>query len=288
MRLYKKLADIYFSIYVSAERQKRRIEKDFNFHCRSREIQGGMAMDINVAKTAEFFMAQNRQSRQNSGKVQNKSGQKQEAGRQVSGGKQASAGKTKGKQGTVTVGKRRFIFTDSSDIGKMLSSGKMEVDGVSIELSEEARQALEDAREKLIADRAAESERYVAEFNSYVAKQQSEAYEDMAEDMAKALETARRIANGDIVPARDEQKLLEYDADLYKMAKNAAMLHEMEERRKQKSLYKDAEEREYTDPEEETTPMQKFGVEVEISAGEEPAVENVSEIEINTLGQGSI
>ena len=145
-------------------------------------------MDINVAKTAEFFMAQNRQSRQNSGKVQNKSGQKQEAGRQVSGGKQASAGKTKGKQGTVTVGKRRFIFTDSSDIGKMLSSGKMEVDGVSIELSEEARQALEDAREKLIADRAAESERYVAEFNSYVAKQQSEAYEDMAEDMAKETE----------------------------------------------------------------------------------------------------
>ena len=102
-------------------------------------------MDINVAKTAELFMAQNRQSRQNSGKVQNKSGQKQEAGRQVSGGKQASAGKTKGKQGTVTVGKRRFIFTDSSDIGKMLSSGKMEVDGVSIELSEEARQALEDS-----------------------------------------------------------------------------------------------------------------------------------------------
>ena len=34
--------------------------------------------------------------------------------------------------------------------------------------------------------------------------------------------------------------------------------------------------------------MQKFGVEVEISAGEEPAVENVSEIEIDTLGQGSI
>lgn len=236
-------------------------------------------MDINVAQTAEFFMTQNKQSGQNPGKAQSRQKQ-QEAGKALSKGKQQNAGKAINKQGAITVGKRRFVFTDTSDIGKMLSSGKMEVDGVSIELSDEARQALEDAREKLIADRTAETERYAAEFNSYVAKQQSEAYEDMAEDMAKALETARRIANGDIVPAKDEQKLLEYDADLYKMAKNAAMLHEMEERRKQKSLYKDEEEREYTDPEEETTPMQKFGVEVEISAGEEPAVENVSEIEI--------
>lgn len=232
-------------------------------------------MDMNVTKAAEFFAVQNGQNRQTAGKIQNRQ-------------KQQDAGKTQSGQGQKNTGtvnlKRKYIFTNASDIGKMLSSGRMEVDGVSIELSEEAKQALEDAREKLIADRAAESERYAAEFNSYVAKQQSEAYEDMAEDMAKALETARRIANGDIVPAKDEQKLLEYDADLYKMAKNAAMLHEMEKRRKQKSLYKDEEEREYTDPEKETTPMQKFGVEVALSAGESPAVEDVSEVELDTVG----
>lgn len=232
-------------------------------------------MDMNVTKAAELFAVQNGQKRQTAGKTQNRQ-------------KQQDAGKTQSGQGQKNTGtvnlKRKYIFTNASDIGKMLSSGRMEVDGVSIELSEEAKQALEDAREKLIAYRAAESERYVAEFNSYVAKQQSEAYEDMAEDMAKALETARRIANGDIVPAKDEQKLLEYDADLYKMAKNAAMLHEMEKRRRQKSLYKDEEEREYTDPEEETTPMQKFGVEVALSAGESPAVEDVSEVELDTLG----
>lgn len=177
------------------------------------------------------------------------------------------------------------MFTNTSDIGKALASGRINVDGVSVELSEEAMEALEEAREKLYKDREAESARYVAEFNSYVARQQGEACEDMAEDMAKAMETARRIARGDIVPALDEKKLMEYDKDLYQMAKNAAMLHQMEEKRKRhKSLYEDEEEREYTDPEAETTPMQKFGVEVEIALGDAPAVEGVTEGGLENLG----
>ncbi len=176
--------------------------------------------------------------------------------------------------------KKSFMFTNASDIGKALATGQVKVDGVSIDLSEEALQALREAREKFYADRDAETERYVAEFNSYVAKQQSEAGQDMAEDMAKALTTARRIANGDIVPMADERKLLEYDEELYRMAKMSAMLHQMEEHRKHKSLYEDEEDREYTDPEAETTPMQKYGVEVEVSLGDVSAVESISEGEL--------
>ena len=176
--------------------------------------------------------------------------------------------------------KRSFTFTNASDMGKALVTGQVKVDGVSIDLSEEALEALREAREKFYADRDAETERYVAEFNSYVAKQQSEAGQDMAEDMAKALTTARRIANGDIVPLTDERKLLEYDEELYRMAKMSAMLHQMEEHRKHKSLYEDEEDREYTDPEAETTPMQKYGVEVEVSLGDVPAVESISEGEL--------
>ena len=178
---------------------------------------------------------------------------------------------------TQNTGRKSVVFTNATDIGKALATGQVSVDGVSINLSDEAMQALYDAREKFYADRDAETERYVAEFNKYAAEQQKEAAEDMAEDMAKALATARRIARGDIVPAIDEQKLLEYNADLYKMAKAAAMLHQMEEHRKDKSLYENEEEREYTNPEEETTPMQKYGVEVEVSLGEVPVVEEISE-----------
>ena len=174
-------------------------------------------------------------------------------------------------------GRKSIIFTNAADMGKALATGQVRVDGVTIDLSEEAMQALYDAREKFYADRDAETLRYVAEFNGYAAKAQSEAMEDISADMAKAMETARRIARGDVVPAIDERKLLEYDKELYQMAKASAMLHAKEKHKKDKSLYEDDEKREYTDPEAETTPMQKYGVEVEVSLDDVPAVENVSE-----------
>ncbi|MCM1135699.1 MAG: hypothetical protein NC400_09005 [Clostridium sp.] len=219
-------------------------------------------MGISGVKTTEFFAAQNTQGKQSIQSAQNK----------------------QGAQGRQSLGRKSFVFTNTTDIGKALATGKINIDGVSVELSEEAMQALEEAREKFYKDRDAETERYVAEFNSYVAKQQGEAYEDMAQDMAKAMETARRIAKGDIVPAMDEKKLMEYDKDLYQMAKTAAMLHQMEKHRKHKSLYEDEEEREYTDPEEETTPMQKLGVEVEVDLGDVPVVESISEGPLEDMG----
>lgn len=174
-------------------------------------------------------------------------------------------------------GRKSIIFTNAADMGKALATGQVRVDGVTIDLSKEAIQALYDAREKFYADRDAETLRYVAEFNGYAAKAQSEAMEDISADMAKAMETARRIARGDVVPAIDERKLLEYDKELYQMAKASAMLHAKEKHKKDKSLYEDDEKREYTDPEAETAPMQKYGVEVEVSLDDVPAVENISE-----------
>lgn len=182
--------------------------------------------------------------------------------------------------GSQALDKKKILFTNAADMGKALANGSINVDGVSVDLSEEAIQALKEAREKFYSDRDAETERYVAEYNSHVAKQQQEAAEDMSEDMAKALVTARRIANGDIVPAIDEKKLLEYNEELYQMAKTAAMLHQMEEHRKHKSLYGDEEDREYTDPEAETAPQQKYAVEVEVSLGDTPAVESITEGEL--------
>lgn len=173
--------------------------------------------------------------------------------------------------------KKMKMTWNNADIGSVLQSGTISVDGVTIELSEEAKQALLDAREKLYKDQETEGNRWVAEFNSYVARQQREVYADAADDLSKVLTTARRIAKGDIVPAKDEQKLLEYSDELYQMAKNAAMLHKMEKRKKDKSLYEEEEERTYTDPEEETTPMQKYGVQVEVSVGDTGVVESISE-----------
>ena len=52
-----------------------------------------------------------------------------------------------------------------------------------------------------------------------MAKQQGEAAKDYGEEMGKIMTVARRLMHGDQVPMQDEKKLMEYDKDLYIMAK---------------------------------------------------------------------
>ena len=62
---------------------------------------------------------------------------------------------------------------------------------------------------------------------------------ESAEELAKILEIARRISRGDKVPASDEQKLAQYDADLYQMAKSSALLHAKEKHKRYKTLFEE-------------------------------------------------
>lgn len=80
-------------------------------------------------------------------------------------------------------------------------------------------------------------------YNAEVTKQQGEAMKDLGEDMAKCMEIARRISNGDRVPAYDEQKLLEYSYELYMAAKNAAMLNAGKSDKEHDSLWADEEDK---------------------------------------------
>lgn len=89
-------------------------------------------------------------------------------------------------------------------------------------------------------------EQWTAVANLEVAKQQGDAMEEYATDMAKIMEVARRIMKGGIVPPSDEKKLMEYSMEMYQAAKNiGAMAREKEE---YDSLWE--EEKEYADPAE--------------------------------------
>lgn len=101
-------------------------------------------------------------------------------------------------------------------------------------------------------------------------KQQSEAAKDEAEEMGKILTVARRIMHGDIVPANDEKKLMEFDGKLYQMAKNIGMMRKMEKRKKYKSLWEDEEEKEKIDP-------LKAADDQELTAGDGPEIVSVQE-----------
>ena len=114
------------------------------------------------------------------------------------------------------------------------------------------RQEYQDYMDKL-------SEQWAGVANMVSSEQQGDAMADAAKEEAKIMEVARRIMKGDIVPAYDEKKLMEYDWKLYSAAKNIASMIELQKKRKEhKSLWEDEEEKEYADPMEEANNTEVF------------------------------
>lgn len=114
-------------------------------------------------------------------------------------------------------------------------------------------------------------EKWSAQFSKVASEQQADAVEEYASDVGKIMEVARRIMHGDIVPASDEKKLMEFDSDLYQMAKNAGeMAKQMEkERYKHKSLWEEKEKEECVDPMESADSVELEGAAPEVVNVEE-------------------
>lgn len=96
------------------------------------------------------------------------------------------------------------------------------------------------------------TEQYCAYWNAEVAKQQKEAAKEGAEEMGKIMEVARRIMKGDIVPASDEKKLMEFSEDMYQTAKNIGAMARREKREKHDSLWDDEKKAKNNDDPRET------------------------------------
>ncbi len=91
-----------------------------------------------------------------------------------------------------------------------------------------------------VLDRLIEEE--VAVINGEVSRQQSDVMQEYVEDLAKIMEVARRISDGDIVSATDEKKLLDYSFELYQAAKNMGALAQKKDREEYDSLWEEEEE----------------------------------------------
>ena len=87
-------------------------------------------------------------------------------------------------------------------------------------------------------------------WNAEVSRQQSDVMQEKSDDMAKIMEVARRIGKGAKVPASDEKKLMEFNMDIYKMAKNMAAINMNRKHEEWDSLWGEEEEKEYEDPRE--------------------------------------
>ena len=101
-------------------------------------------------------------------------------------------------------------------------------------------------------------EQWDAKFNEVVAGQQADAAKEYGEEMSKLMKVAIRIMHGDIVPLKDEQKLMEFDSDLYQMAKNIGAMAERMEKKRYESLWDDEQKKDYEDPVESADDQEAF------------------------------
>lgn len=78
--------------------------------------------------------------------------------------------------------------------------------------------------------------------NAEASRQQCDAMARKSENDAKCLEIARRMARGDKVPPKDEQKLLEFSSEMYQVAKLMAAMAKKEKPKEYDSLWEDEDE----------------------------------------------
>lgn len=114
--------------------------------------------------------------------------------------------------------------------------------GVDLELSEEFSKFTEEELEEMKKSEEMRSlaEMYQEQLES--AKKAAEAAGEGFEDMGKALEIARRLMHGDIVPSSDEKFLMDYNKDVYMAAKNMQMMAQNEKSKKYDSILEDEDE----------------------------------------------
>lgn len=178
---------------------------------------------------------------------------------------------------------KKSVLFDHWDVVKAVKEGIMTVDGVVLELSEEVKKAMQEANEKRKQDNETVTMMNMLIHNANVAEQQKDAIEEEVDRQAKAMEIARRISRGGQVPPQDEKLLMEYSADMYQMAKQAALL--AKEHEKYDTLVEEdsGEKKEYDADEGKIDT--KYQVQVDISIDEAPAIESVSEISVSTDGK---
>lgn len=117
--------------------------------------------------------------------------------------------------------------------------------GVDLELSGAAAEESVFTEEELEQMRKEEAEKRMRESYQEQVESAKEAADAMSEefgDLAKAVEIARRLMHGDIVPQSDEKFLMDFDKDMYLGAKSMQALAQNEDKKKYDSILEDEEE----------------------------------------------
>ena len=150
-----------------------------------------------------------------------------------------------------TTALRQRPGTEETAVGKS-SAGKaarsrevrekllLEADGATVAISAEGIGLVQKAEAEEKAFFREQNEKQMYQEMMENTKEASEAQEEGIGDLARAMEIARRILDGDIVPAQDEKFLMEFNSEMYMRVKSMAKLKEEPE--KYDSLLEEEEE----------------------------------------------
>lgn len=156
---------------------------------------------------------------------------------------------------------KRFEETGAQEFSDAAATLQLSMDSIN-KAYEENRKVLENL-----------SMQHMTQWNAEVSEQQADAAKKDGEDRAKIMTVFRRMAHGDSVPGSDERKLMEFDMEMYKVAKNMqALARQLEkEHKKYKSLWDDEEDPKEYDPEGRADNAQAQGPlpSIDIPSGEE-------------------
>ena len=172
-------------------------------------------------------------------------------------------------------------FANSAMVHRAVEQGYIEMDGRQVVLSDDVKKQLIATNRQIQDAKKAVSMHNMLLHEAANARQTSDAMKEANDKMSRAMTTASRIMHGRKVSPADEKELMEFNKDLYALAKSAAALAEHRRKRDDKeddkiSAENDearAREAEPKDYSVEETPMPQAEVQMDISFnGEVPQV----------------
>lgn len=115
-------------------------------------------------------------------------------------------------------------------------------EGVALELSEAGLQKLAEEQKNSNNQKYSQSQMKMFQEEMERMRESNEKAAEHADDTSKIMTIFRRIANGDIVPPKDENKLMEYSMEMYQAAKNLGSMKQNGDRKKYKSVDEENED----------------------------------------------
>ncbi len=163
------------------------------------------------------------------------------AGQEMSQAEITAAGSGENKAGiSFTVLRHRdsnrlsVSFDNPAMVSRAVKQGYIEIDGKQVELSDDVKKQLTATNKQLQNAKQAVAMHNMLLHEAANSRRSSDAMKEANDKMSRAMATASRIMHGRKVSPDDEKELMEFNKDLYAMAKSAAALAEHRRKRDDK------------------------------------------------------